>query len=67
MYFVEQVYSYPEKVVRDEDRGRVASSGQRIRARNRLVRWDGGLSLDQGKILSATDYAFDSASGGSKR
>ena len=61
---LQQVYSYPEKVVRDEDRVRVAWSGQRIRARNRLVRWDGGLSLDQGKILSATDYAFDSASEG---
>ena len=41
-------------------------SGQGIRARNRSVRWDGGLSLDQGKILSATDYAFDSASEGIK-
>ena len=39
-------------------------SGQGIRARNRPVRWDGGGSLDQGKILSATDYAFDSASEG---
>ena len=32
----------------------------------RPVRWDGGISLDQGKILSATDYAFDSASEGIK-
>jgi hypothetical protein len=61
---LEQVYSYPETIERAADRVRVAWSGQRIRARNRLVRWDGGLSLDRGKILSATGYAFDSASEG---
>ena len=33
---LEQVYSYPEQVARDEDPVRVAWSGQRIRARNRM-------------------------------
>lgn len=61
---LEQVYSYPEEIERAEDRVRVAWSGQRIRARNRLVRWDGGLSIDQGKILAAKGYAFDSAAEG---
>jgi len=36
---LEQVYTYSEQVARDADRVRVAWSGQRIRARNRLVRW----------------------------
>lgn len=61
---LELVYSYPEVIARAEDRVRVAWSGQRIRARNRLVRWDGGLTIDRGKILAATGYAFDSASEG---
>ena len=61
---LEQVYTYPEQIERAEDRVRVAWSGQRIRARNRLVRWDGGLSIDQGSIASAVGYAFDSAAEG---
>ena len=36
---LEQVYTYSEQVARDADRVRVAWSGQRIRARNWLVRW----------------------------
>lgn len=61
---LEQVYSYPQHIDRAEDRVRVAWSGQRIRARNRLVRWDGGLSIDSGAIVAAEGYAFDSASEG---
>ena len=61
---LEQVYSYPEEIARAEDRVRVAWSGQRIRARNRLVCWDGGLTLDRGQILAVEGYAFDSASEG---
>ncbi len=61
---LEQVYSFPETVERAEDKVRVAWSGQRIRARNRLVRWDGGLTLEGGRILAAEGYAFDSASEG---
>ena len=58
------VYRFPEEIRRDDRRVRVAWSGQRIRARNRLVRWDGSLSLDRGRIVEAAGYAFDSASEG---
>lgn len=58
------VYSFPKTIPRARDRIRIAWSGQRIRARNRLVRWDGRLSLDRGRILEAEGYAFDSASEG---
>ena len=61
---LECVYSYPQTTERAENKIRVAWSGQRIRARNRLVRWDGGLAIDQGKIVSAQGYAFDSAAEG---
>ena len=61
---LECVYSYPQTVERAENKIRVAWSGQRIRARNRLVRWDGGLAIDRGKIVSAEGYAFDSAAEG---
>ncbi|MDP6778622.1 MAG: DUF3604 domain-containing protein [Candidatus Latescibacteria bacterium] len=60
----EPVYRYPAEIDRDDQRVRVAWSGQRIRARNRLVRWDGSLSLDRGRIVEAEGYAFDSASEG---
>ena len=58
------VYSYPEKPERSSDRVRIAWSGQRIRARNRLVRWDGGLSIDQGRLLDVDGYAFDTPAEG---
>ena len=58
------VYQYPRTVPRSRDRIRISWSGQRIRARNRLVRWDGGLTLTQGRIRDAEGYAFDSASEG---
>ncbi|MCZ6635357.1 MAG: DUF3604 domain-containing protein [bacterium] len=61
---LECVHSYPEPVERAADRVRVAWSGQRIRARNRLVRWDGGLTVEGGQILDAEGFAFDSASEG---
>ena len=57
---VEQIYTFPKTIKRAEDRVRVAWSGQRIRARNRLVRWDGTLEIDRGQILEAEGYAFDS-------
>jgi hypothetical protein len=60
----EIVYTYPETIPREENRVRVAWSGQRIRARNRLVRWDGGLRLLGGRIINAEGFAFDSASEG---
>ena len=58
------VYSYPERPERSSDRVRIAWSGQRIRARNRLVRWDGGLSIDQGRLSDVDGYAFDTPAEG---
>jgi hypothetical protein len=60
----EIVYTYPESIPRDENRVRIAWSGQRILARNRLARWDGGITLRDGRILGAEGFAFDSASEG---
>ena len=61
---LEEIYSYPDKPVRSQHQVRVAWSGQRIRARNRLARWDGGLTIDQGTLSNVQGYAFDSASEG---
>ena len=61
---LEQIYTFPKTIKRAEDRVRVAWSGQRIRARNRLVRWDGTLEIDRGQILEAEGYAFDSPAEG---
>ena len=60
----ELIYAYPEAQPRARDRVRVAWSGQRIRARNRRVVWDGSLSLDQGRITAAEGYAFDTPAEG---
>ena len=64
---VEQVASYPPTIQRATDQVRVRWSGQRIRARNRLVRWDGGLTLDRGRIIEAVGYAFDSPAEGIRK
>ncbi|MSS70137.1 MAG: DUF3604 domain-containing protein [Candidatus Latescibacteria bacterium] len=61
---VTQVYSFPETVQRSEREVRIAWSGQRIRARNRLAVWDGSLEIDRGRILKAEGYAFDAPSEG---
>lgn len=58
------IYSFPETQTRAADRVRIAWSGQRIRARKRLVRWDGALEIDRGRILKAEGYAFDSPAEG---
>ena len=60
----ERIHSFPEQVERDPCRVRVVWSGQRIRARARLVRWDGSLRLDQGQIAAVEPHAFDSAAEG---
>ncbi len=60
----ECVHSYPEPLERNPDRLRVVWSGARIRGRDRMARWDGSLTLDGGRILSAEGYAFDSAAEG---
>ena len=61
---LEQIYTFPETAERADDQIRVAWSGQRIRARNRLARWDGSLEIDRGQILHAEGYAFDTPSEG---
>jgi hypothetical protein len=59
-----EVYRFPESVDRDTSKIRVAWSGQRIRARNRRLVWDGSVALSVGRILAAEGYAFDSAAEG---
>ena len=61
---LELIHTFPARTERAEDQIRIAWSGQRIRARNRLVRWDGSLEIDRGRILGAEGYAFDSPSEG---
>ena len=61
---LEQVYSFPEQIDRDESQVRVSWSGQRIRARKRRVVWDGYLEIDRGRITEARGYAFDSPAEG---
>jgi len=60
----EIIYTYPENIEREETRIRVTWSGQRILARNRLARWDGGVVLKGGRIVDAEGFAFDSVSEG---
>lgn len=61
---IDDLYAYPEDPKRSEKRVRVAWSGQRIRARNRLVRWDGGLTVEGGTIADVEGYAFDTPAEG---
>ncbi|MGA1198611.1 MAG: DUF3604 domain-containing protein, partial [Candidatus Latescibacterota bacterium] len=49
----EIIYTYPENIAREETRIRISWSGQRILARNRLARWDGGVMLKGGRIVDA--------------
>ena len=60
----EIVRTWPEQIPRDEARVRIAWAGQRIRARNRLARWDGSLTIDRGRFADVSGYAFDSPSEG---
>lgn len=61
---LEQIYTFPETTEQADDQIRIAWSGQRIRARNRLVRWDGSLEIDKGQIIEVEGYAFDTPSEG---
>jgi hypothetical protein len=60
----EDIHSFPEAPERSPNRVRVAWSGQRIRARNRLVRWDGGLEVENGRLENVAGYAFDTPAEG---
>ena len=64
---LEELYQYPEDPERTSDRVRVAWSGQRIRARNRLVRWNGGLRVENGKLSNVEGYAFDTPAEGVRK
>ncbi len=59
-----EVHHFPQKTKRDQSKVRISWSGQRIRARNRRVVWDGSVELSEGRILEAQGYAFDSAAEG---
>ena len=61
---LEQIYTFPATTERAADQIRIAWSGQRIRARNRLARWDGSLEIDRGRILEVQGYAFDTPAEG---
>jgi hypothetical protein len=60
----EIVHSWPQPIPRHEERVRIAWAGQRIRARNRLARWDGSLTTDRGRFVDVEGYAFDTPSEG---
>lgn len=53
------VDTWPDPLPRRPDRVRIAWAGQRIRARKRLVRWDGRLGTDRGRFVDVEGYAFD--------
>ncbi len=58
---LETVYRYPEQMPRDRKRLRIKWSGALIRGRARIARWDGQLSLRNGRIKAVQPFAFDSA------
>lgn len=58
------VRTWPETIPRHKERVRISWAGQRIRARNRLVRWDGQVTTDQGRFTEVTGYAFDTPAEG---
>lgn len=58
------VHTWPEQIPRHDDRFRIAWAGQRIRARKRMVRWDGRLTVDKGAFIDVDGYAFDTPSEG---
>jgi len=58
---LETVYTYPEKMPRDEGRLRIKWSGALIRGRARIARWDGELTVKNARIKAVEAFAFDSA------
>ena len=59
------VATWPDTIPRSDERVRIAWAGQRIRARKRMVRWDGKLTVDGGAAFADVEgYAFDTPSEG---
>jgi hypothetical protein len=51
--------SPPPIMPADRHRLRIGWTGARIRARNRLTRWDGSLTVEGGRIAAAGGWGFD--------
>jgi hypothetical protein len=49
----------PPGMPAERQRLRIGWTGARIRARNRLARWDGTLTVEGGRILGAAGWGFD--------
>jgi Protein of unknown function (DUF3604) len=63
----EVVYAHPitpPAAERGRHRLRIGWTGARIRARNRLTRWDGTLTVAGGRIAGATGWGFDQPENG---
>ena len=60
----ELVATFPERLPRAADRVRVSWTGARNRDRQRMLRWDGSLSIAGGTFGAAEGWAFDSAAEG---
>jgi hypothetical protein len=63
---LQTVYTHPLTEPQPGERRflRVIWEGARVRWRRRPTKWDGSLSLDQGRILSVEPFAFDNPSEG---
>ena len=56
----ECVYRHPfADPVDDEKLIKMQWMGARVKSRPKIVNWNGGLSIDKGKIISYREYAFD--------
>ena len=60
MRSTECVYRHPfADPVDDEKLIKIQWMGARVKSRPKIVNWNGGLSIDKGKIISYREYAFD--------
>jgi hypothetical protein len=56
-----RVYRHPFAEPRDDSDKliKIEWSGARVRSRQKIVTWDGGLKVEKGRIKSFTEFAFD--------
>lgn len=60
-----ELYNWDEKIghvnlrPKGNKRIRIAWSGVRVKTRKKSTRWDGGLEVNNGRIISAEEYSFD--------
>jgi len=60
MRSTECVYRHPFADPVDEEKLiKIQWMGARVKSRPKIVNWNGGLSIDKGKIISYREYAFD--------